>query len=211
MDTETSNKEVVADTTSTFEHESINPAPASSSSNLNSVYFEISCAVILLAANIIFGRVFSISLPIIRIGFGFIPLMIAGVVLRPYTTALVFVLSDVIGALLFPSGAFFIGFTGVALFNGLACGLLLGWHNLKNKPFKLDFNYLVRIVLASFLIVLVGDLLLNTLMIKITMGKAWATLLAARWVKELIFFALHIVVLIPIAKVYERLKSALSD
>ncbi|MDR2083257.1 MAG: folate family ECF transporter S component [Candidatus Ancillula trichonymphae] len=172
----------------------------------NSVYFEIACAVILLAACILFGRVFAINLPTVRIGFGFVPLMIAGVVLRPYTTVLVFVLSDVVGALLFPTGAFFIGFTAVALFNGTVCGLLLGWHNLKNKEFKLNRNYMVRIVVASLLVVGVGDMLLNTLMLKIIIGKAYAVLFTARLLKNAIFLVLHILVLVPIAKVYESLK-----
>ncbi|MDR1448352.1 MAG: folate family ECF transporter S component [Candidatus Ancillula sp.] len=189
------------------------PTDASSTSSdrnftSNPYYFEIACAVILLAASIIFGRVFAIKIPILSVSLGFVPLMIAGVVLKPYTTVLVFVLSDIIGALLFPHGAFFIGFTFVALFNGLSCGLLLGWHNLKSKEFKLDTKYLIRIVVASFLIVLVGDLFLNTWMISITQGKSWAILFPPRVIKELVFFALHIAVLIPIAKVYESLRTS---
>jgi ECF transporter S component (folate family) len=177
-------------------------------SNSNSVYFEIACAVILLAATIIFGRVFAIHTPILRIGLGFIPLMIAGVILKPYTTILIFVLSDVIGALLFPTGAFFIGFTLVALFNGTVCGLLLGWRNLKGEKFELNFNYLLRIILTSLLISFVGNLLLNTLCLSIIGGKTWLTLLPARVGKEAIWFILHIAILIPIAKFYEKLRKA---
>jgi ECF transporter S component (folate family) len=182
----------------------------------NAILFEIVGAAVLLATSIILGRIFAIPTPTLRISLGFIPLMVAAVFLKPYTTVLVFVLSDIAGALLFPQGAFFPGFTLVALLNGLAAGLLLGWQNLNSSPssskeFRLNWQYIVKIVVASALINLVGNLLINTYMVSLIAGKAWIALLPSRVAKEFIFLALHVAILIPIAKVRESISSASFD
>ena len=64
---------------------------------------------LLLAIEIVLSRFLSIQTSITRIGFGFVPLVIAGVLFGPVAAAIVAVLGDVLGALLFPTGAFFGG------------------------------------------------------------------------------------------------------
>ena len=64
---------------------------------------------VLLAANIILGRFLSIRTPILTIGFSFVPLMLTAIILGYKYSVLVGILSDLIGALLFPTGPYFVG------------------------------------------------------------------------------------------------------
>lgn len=72
---------------------------------------KIILSAILLALLIILSRFLSIKTPIMRISFEFVPTMLCAIWLGPKWTILIKVLGDLIGATLFPSGAFFIGYT----------------------------------------------------------------------------------------------------
>ena len=61
----------------------------------------------LLALEIVLSRFLSIQTPVTRIGFGFIPLVIAGILFGPVPAAIVAGLADVLGALLFPVGTYY--------------------------------------------------------------------------------------------------------
>ena len=85
-------------------------------------------------------------------------------------------LADLIGAWLFPTGAFFPGFTVSAVLTGL----IFGWV-LYNK--EVTF---VRALLASALVCLIVNLLINTYWLTIIIGKGFNVLLASRAVKEIV-------------------------
>ena len=68
-------------------------------------------AALLLAVFIVLERFVSIKTPLLKISLGFIPLMIAAIYLGPKYSTLVGALGDLIGALLFPFGTYFVGFT----------------------------------------------------------------------------------------------------
>ena len=72
---------------------------------------KIILTAILLAMLIILSRFLSIKTPITKISFAFIPTMLCAVWLGPKWTVLLNVLGDVIGATLFPTGPYFIGYT----------------------------------------------------------------------------------------------------
>ena len=72
---------------------------------------KIILTAILLAMLIVLSRFLSIKTPITKISFAFVPTMLCAIWLGPKWTILLNVLGDVIGATLFPSGAFFIGYT----------------------------------------------------------------------------------------------------
>lgn len=72
---------------------------------------KIILSAILLALLIILSRFLSVKTPILKISFSFVPTMLCAIWLGPKWTVLVNVLGDLIGATLFPSGAFFIGYT----------------------------------------------------------------------------------------------------
>ncbi|MBO4847741.1 MAG: folate family ECF transporter S component [Clostridia bacterium] len=81
----------------------------------------------LIAMTVVLDRTpgLSIKTPGWKIGFSFIPPMIAAMLLGPIESAIVYGLSDLIGALLFPFGPYHPGFTAVAALMGFIMGLFL--------------------------------------------------------------------------------------
>ena len=86
---------------------------------------KIILTALLLAMLIILSRFLSIKTPLLKISFAFIPTMLCAIWLGAKWTVLLNVLGDLIGATLFPTGAFFIGYTISTAISGLIYGLLL--------------------------------------------------------------------------------------
>lgn len=124
---------------------------------------------LLLAAEIILSRFLSISLWNLKIGFAFLPVVIAARKTGPLGGAAVAGLGDLMGALLFPIGPYYPGFTFTALLVGLCYGFLL--HRRCTLP---------RILLSVGFAQLVGGLLLNTLWISLLYGSPFWPLLGSR-------------------------------
>ena len=80
---------------------------------------------ILLAVEIILSRFFSISTPILKIGFAFVPLAICGILYGPVWAGVIGGLADLLGANLFPVGMYFPGFTISGALSGVVYGLFL--------------------------------------------------------------------------------------
>ncbi|MDE6123828.1 MAG: folate family ECF transporter S component [Eubacterium sp.] len=95
---------------------------------------------ILVAAEIIFAR-FSIHTWNLKIGFSFVPIVIAAVLYGPIAGGMVAAIGDVISAFLFPVGAFFPGFTLTAFLAGVLYGLFL-----KKKASFLNVLFCVLII-----------------------------------------------------------------
>ena len=145
-------------------------------------------AALLLAMEIVLTRFCSISTPIVRIGFGFLPIAMLGILLGPWWAAVTYALGDFIGAILFPTGQFFPGFTLTAFLSGLVFGLVL---HKKTVTYR-------RALLASCLVVLLFDLVLNTYWLTLLMGNAFWMLLPTRIVKAALMIPVE-TVLIPFA------------
>lgn len=75
----------------------------------------------LVAAEIILAR-FSIHTWNIKIGFSFVPIVVAAIFYGPAAGGLVAAIGDVISAILFPVGAYFPGFTLTAFLTGVVFG-----------------------------------------------------------------------------------------
>ena len=82
----------------------------------------IICALFI-AIQVVLSRFLSINLQNLKIGFSFIPVMFAAYLFGPAGGVVVATISDLIGAIAFPSGAFFPGFTVTAALSGLIYGL----------------------------------------------------------------------------------------
>ena len=138
---------------------------------------------LLIAMQVIFTRFLSINQWNMRIGFGFIPLVIAAVILGPIRVAIVAGIADCIGAILFPSGPFFPGFTLTAVLMGLVFGLFL----YKKQT-------IVRVVLAVAVNQLILSLLLNTMWISILYGTAFYKLVPTRLIQCAVIIPVQIIV-----------------
>lgn len=104
---------------------------------------------LLVALEVVLSRFASINLWNLKIGLAFVPVMLAGMLMGPVKSGFVAVVSDVVGALLFPSGAFFPGFTVTALLRGILYGGLL-----YKKPSILNITVVAvidQLVLSLFL------------------------------------------------------------
>ena len=80
---------------------------------------------LLISMEIILTRFFSVQTPILRIGFGFIPVVLASIMFGPVLGGITAAFSDILGMMLFPQGVYFPGFTLSAFLAGLIYGLLL--------------------------------------------------------------------------------------
>ena len=84
----------------------------------------VSMIGIMVAMEVILAR-FSIHTWNLKIGFSFVPIVIAAVLYGPVAGGMVAAIGDVISAFLFPVGAYFPGFTLTAFLAGVLYGLFL--------------------------------------------------------------------------------------
>lgn len=127
---------------------------------------------VLLAMEIILSRFCSFSVWNMKIGLNFVPVVVAALWFGPLSAGAVAALGDFLGAVLFPIGPYFPGFTATALLTGVVWGLFLH----KNAA-------TVRVVLAVLVNQLVLSLLLNTLWISVLYGSPYLPLLVTRLVQ----------------------------
>ena len=162
---------------------------------------KIILTAILLAMLILLSRFLSIKTPIVKISFAFIPTCICATWLGPKWTVLLNVLGDIIGATLFPTGAFFIGYTFSTAIAGLIYGLLL---YKKQEDSYTDKQFLIRLIIAVISVTCITNLGLNTLWISITTGKAFIILFGTRIIKEVIMVPIRILVFLFIEKMLRK-------
>ena len=150
---------------------------------------------LLIALEIVLSRFLSVNAWNTKIGFAFVPVVIAAILLGPLPAGIVGALADFLGAVLFPIGAYFPGFTFTAFLMGLVYGLFL--HRSQSLP---------RIVGAVAVHQPVLSLLLNTLWISVLYGSPYAPLLLTRLPQCAILSAVQLVLIPLIAKLLPRLK-----
>lgn len=151
----------------------------------------------LIALEIILTRFLSINTPIVRIGFGFLPVAMAGILFGPLWAGLAYALGDVLGMLLFPAGPYFPGFTLSAFLVGLVYGFFL-----HNKPITWK-----RVLIPVAIVTMVINLCLDTFWLYILMDKAVISLLPARLLKCAIMLPVQ---LLLIQAVWHRLLNKIS-
>ena len=162
---------------------------------------KIIITAILLAMEISLSRFLSIETPIVKISLAFIPTILCAIWLGAKWTILLNVLGDIIGATLFPTGPYFVGYTISTAISGLIYGLLL--YKKQSDTFT-DKQFVLRLILAVVLVTVIVNMGLNTLWVSITAGKAFIVLLGTRFVKELIMVPIHIVVILFIEKLLRK-------
>ena len=123
----------------------------------------------LIAIEVILSRFLSINAWNIKIGFGFVPVVIAAVLYGPLAGGIVGALSDFIGALLFPIGTYFPGFTLSSFLMGVVFGLFL----YKKQSW---LQGLAAVGINQFIL----GLFLNTFWISVLYGSPYVPLLATR-------------------------------
>lgn len=171
-------------------------SPAAGSTRLRVIVL----LAMLTAMEVVLNRFLSINTPYLKIGFSFVPVVAAAILCGPLGGACVGALGDLIGAILFPNGPFFPGFTATALLTGLVYGLFL---YKKQTP--------LRIVLAVAVNQLLLSLLLNTLWLTILWSgteKAapYFTILATRIGQCALLIPIQYILIQILAPALKRLK-----
>ncbi len=143
----------------------------------------------LTALEIILNRFLSINAWNIKIGFSFIPVVIAAVLFGPLAGGIVGALGDFLGAILFPIGPYFPGFTATAFVTGFIFGLFL--YKKQTLP---------KIIGAVLINQLIFSLLVNSFWISILYGSPYLPLLATRSVQVLVVGAAQFITIFAITK-----------
>lgn len=137
---------------------------------------------LLIAGNVVLSRFVSIQAWNLRIGFGFLPIVIAAIMLGPMKAGIVAAIADILGATLFPAGTFFPGFTLTAFLVGVVYGIFLYKKHSKLKVF-------IAVGIHQFML----SLFLNTLWISILYGSPYWPLFATRIIQTVIMVPVELV------------------
>ena len=144
----------------------------------------------LTALEIILNRFLSINAWNIKIGFSFVPVVVAAVLFGPLAGGIVGALGDFLGAILFPIGPYFPGFTATAFVTGVIFGLFL--YKKRTIP---------RIAGAVLINQLIFSFLVNSFWISILYGSPFVPLLATRIVQIIIVGAVEFIGISVVTKV----------
>ena len=149
---------------------------------------------VLVAMDVVLTRFLSINAWNTRIGFGFVPMVIAAMMYGPLSAGIVAALADFIDAILFPTGPYFPGFTFSVFLMGIVFGLFL----YKDRSF---WRVVVSVLITQFVI----SLFLTTYWISFLYGANYKALLATRVVQSAIISAAQIIVIPLMAQLVKRL------
>ena len=152
----------------------------------------------LAAIQIVLSRFLSINLWNLKIGFSFVPIALAGMLLGPIGAALTGTVADLIGATLFPSGAFFPGFTLTAFITAFGYGFFL--QKKQNMP-----NILAAVLFSE----IVGTLLLNTKWLSILYGTPFMPIFITRVGQAIGMGIVEVIMIKLLAKYVPQLKKAI--
>lgn len=124
---------------------------------------------LLVAMEVVLNRFLSINTFGWKIGFAFIPPTVAAILYGPVESAIVYALSDFIGAMLFPIGPYHPGFTVCAAVMGIVAGLFLN-----KRPFALFGSEREWSRIRFFPNVIV-PVLINCLLIGLVVNTLWVS------------------------------------
>ena len=151
---------------------------------------------ILVAMEVVLSRFLSFNAWNLKVGFAFVPVALAGMLYGALPAAVIAALADLIGAVLFPSGPFFPGFTLTAFAGGAIYGALL--HGKCTA---------LRILAAALSRELLLSLLLNTLWISVLYGSPFLPLLYTRLAQCLGMAPVQFVIILLLSRMLPSLRA----
>ncbi|WP_029487947.1 folate family ECF transporter S component [Candidatus Epulonipiscium viviparus] len=141
---------------------------------------------LLIAIHVVLSRHLAIHIgDLIRISFASVVTGIIAVYFKPAWTILACGISDLLAALLFPTGPFFPGFTLSAMVGGSIYAALL-----YRKPFS--WYRVIAIKALSLIIVTAG---LNSYWLSLLIGKSFIVIATPRIAEELLMFPIEVILL----------------
>lgn len=149
----------------------------------------------LISLEIICSRFLSIQTPIVRIGFSFVPIAIAGMLLGPINAGVIGGISDILGLFLFGTGVFNIGITFNAILSGVMFGVML------KKPSK------IRCCIAAGVNCIGISLFSQSFALATMYGMSYSAVLLSRIPQVIISLVVQILILLVLCK-DSRVKNA---
>ncbi len=181
-------------------------------------------SALLVALNIVLTRYIAINTPLVKIGFGFLPLIVAALYLGPIYTGMIYAVADVIGVFMVPNAAFNPVFTLTAFLAGITYGLFLYpsspicksltkagkglarvFHVSEEK--QRTFSDFFLAFITGFVVTIVFSLFANTFLIHFYFRVRYEILIPTRLIQAAILIPLHTVMIpLVIAKLMPQLK-----
>lgn len=149
----------------------------------------ISMIGLLVALEIIISRFCTIHTWNLKIGFGFVPVVVAAIFYGPVAAGLVGAIGDIISAFLFPVGAYFPGFTLSAFLTGAVFGLFL-------KKSQTAGRVVISVLLAQFVV----SQFINTFWISVLYKSPFWALFVTRVYQTTAMSVVEIVSILLISK-----------
>lgn len=153
-------------------------------------------SAMLLAILIILSRFISIKTQFLVISFSFIPIMIAAIWLGPKYSTLIALLGDFLGAILFPFGPYFPGFTVSAAISGFIYGIFL--YNKENELSNRSF--IARLIISSILVLAIVNLFITSLWLHLLYGEAYLAVLLGRITTQIIMLPIQVITIYVLDK-----------
>ncbi len=136
------------------------------------------------AMEVVLSRFLSFNAWNLKIGFNFVPIVLAAMLMGPVPAGFTAALGDFVGAILFPIGAYFPGFTFTAFLTGIVFGIFL-----------YEKQSHIRTLTAVLINQLILSLLLNSLWISILYGSPYLPLLSTRLIQCAILIPVQFIVI----------------
>ncbi len=165
---------------------------------------------LLVALDIVLSRFGSINLWNTRIGFGFVPIVVAGMLLGPFKAAVTAAVADIIGALLVPTGAFFPPLTVTAVLRGILYGIMLKYvpeylAKVIDDPKKYQKAWIGVCAATTLFDQLAFGMLLQSYWLSLLYGSPYTSMMASRVLQIAILIPVEFVVLIFLPRLTDKL------
>lgn len=163
---------------------------------------KIILSAFLLALLIVLSRFASIQTQLLVISTSFIPIMMSAIWLGPKYSMLIAALGDLIGAILFPFGTYFPGFTISAAISGWIYGMILYQQPVEDDthivPTK--WKFILRLTISSLLVLGVVNIFITSAWLHILYQKAYFAILTTRVLAQVIMLPIQIIVIYYLEK-----------
>lgn len=146
---------------------------------------------------LVLSRFLSIKTSFLVISFSFIPIMLCSIYLGPKYSLVVAALGDLIGALIFPFGAYFPGFTITAGLMGFIYGIFL--YKNPNKKIK-NKTFIFKLVLSSLIVLIGVKVIMESAFLNIMYGKAYIAVVLTRITTQVIALPIQVVTIYLLEK-----------
>ncbi len=155
---------------------------------------KIILSAFLLALLIVLSRFASIQTQLLVISTSFIPIMMSAIWLGFKYSTVIAGLGDLIGALLFPFGSYFPGFTISAAISGLIYGIFL-----YENPQK-EWKFTLKLIVSSVLVLGVVNIFITSIWLHILYEKAYFAIITTRVLAQVIMLPIQVIVIYGLNK-----------